>query len=55
MAQRVAGGPAVDAQLEKVAASEAVNLVEIGIARDLLAIKAGTESGYKVPAGVTLP
>lgn len=55
MAHRVAGDSNADAELQKVAASEAVNLVEIGIARDLLAIKAGSEAGYKVPAGVTLP
>jgi len=55
MGHRVAGDASTDAELEKVAASDAVNLVEIGIARDLLALRAGTEAGYKVPAGVTLP
>ncbi|HTQ07226.1 MAG TPA: hypothetical protein VMI54_25390 [Polyangiaceae bacterium] len=55
MSRRIAGDAGAQADLEKVAASEAVNLVEIGIARDLLAIKAGTEAGYKVPAGTTLP
>lgn len=55
MARRVRGDASADAELEKVARSEAVNLVEIGIARDLLAIRAGTEKGLKVPAGVSLP
>jgi hypothetical protein len=55
MARRAAGDTSTDAELQKVAASEAVNLVEIGMARDLLAIRAGTDAGYKVPAGVTLP
>jgi cellulose synthase operon protein C len=55
MNRRVAGDASADAELEKVAASEAVNLVEIGIARDLLALRTGTETGYKVPAGVALP
>jgi len=32
-----------------------VNLVEIGIARDLLALRAGAEAGLKLPAGLSLP
>jgi hypothetical protein len=55
MAHRAAGDANTDAELEKVARSEAVNLVELGIARDLLAIKSGAEAGYKLPAGVNLP
>jgi tetratricopeptide (TPR) repeat protein len=55
MARRVRGDRSADADLEKVATSEAVNLVEIGIARDLLALRAGTEKGLKLPAGVSLP
>lgn len=55
MARRVRGDQSADAELEKVARSEAVNLVEIGIARDLLALRAGTETGLKLPAGVSLP
>jgi hypothetical protein len=55
MARRVRGDASADAELEKVARSEAVNLVEIGIARDLLALRAGSEKGLKLPAGVSLP
>jgi hypothetical protein len=55
MARRAGGDASTDADLEKVAASEAVNLVEIGIARDLLAIKSGAETGYKLPSGVNVP
>ena len=55
MAHRAAKDPNADAALEKVAQSEAVNLVELAIARDLLAIKSGAEAGYKLPAGVNLP
>ena len=55
MQRRVRGDQSADAELEKVARSEAVNLVEIGIARDLLALRAGTENGLKLPAVVSLP
>jgi hypothetical protein len=55
MARRVRGDASAEAELEKVARSEAVNLVEIGIARDLLALRAGAESGLKLPKGVALP
>lgn len=55
MRRRVNGDAAADAELEQVAASEAVNLVEIGIARDLLALRAGSETGLKLPNGVALP
>jgi cellulose synthase operon protein C len=55
MARRVRGDASAEAELEKVARSEAVNLVEIGIARDLLALRAGTETGLKLPKGVSLP
>ena len=55
MRRRATGDASAEAELEKIAQSEAVNLVEINIARDLLALRAGTESGFKIPAGVTLP
>lgn len=55
MARRAAKDPSADAELEKVAQSEAVNLVELAIARDLLAIKSGAETGYKLPANVNVP
>jgi hypothetical protein len=42
MARRVRGDLTADTDLEKVTESEAVNLVEVGIARDLLAQRAGT-------------
>jgi hypothetical protein len=55
MARRVRGDVSADAELEKVSRSEAVNLVEVGIARDLLAQRSGAESGLKLPTGVALP
>jgi hypothetical protein len=55
MRRRAGGDATTDAELERVAASEAVNLVEIGIARDLLALRAGAENGLKLPAGLALP
>jgi len=55
MRRRVGGDSSADSELEKVAGSEAVNLVEIGIARDLLALRAGAEAGLKLPAGLSLP
>jgi len=55
MRRRVGGDSSADSELEKVASSEAVNLVEIGIARDLLALRAGAEAGLKLPAGLSLP
>ncbi len=55
MARRVRGDRSTDGELEKVTRSEAVNLVEVGIARDLLAQHAGAEHGFALPAGVALP
>ncbi|HEV8550026.1 MAG TPA: hypothetical protein VGQ57_13375, partial [Polyangiaceae bacterium] len=55
MRKRVTGDTSADAELDKVASSEAVNLVEIGIARDLAALRTGAEAGFKLPAGLTLP
>ncbi|HEX5099433.1 MAG TPA: hypothetical protein VFV94_08025, partial [Polyangiaceae bacterium] len=55
MRRRAGGDSSADKALEKVASSEAVNLVEIGIARDLLALRAGAEAGLKLPPGLNLP
>jgi tetratricopeptide (TPR) repeat protein len=55
MARRVRGDVSADAELEKVSKSPAVNLVEVGIARDLLAQRAGSGSGLRVPPNVALP
>jgi len=41
--------------LERVAQSPAIDLVEVTIARDLLAMRAKTDVDYKLPAGVTIP
>jgi hypothetical protein len=55
MARRVRGDLSTDAELERVSRSAAVNLVEVGIARDLLAQRAGVEAGLTVPENVALP
>ncbi len=41
--------------LERVAESTAIDLVEVTIARDLLAMRAKTDVDYKLPAGLTIP
>jgi len=41
--------------LERVAQSPAIDLVEVTIARDLLAMRAKPAADYKLPAGVKLP
>lgn len=41
--------------LERVAQSSAIDLVEVSIARDLLAQRAKTDVDYKLPAGITVP
>ncbi|HEX2672592.1 MAG TPA: hypothetical protein VHM25_17035, partial [Polyangiaceae bacterium] len=41
--------------LERVAQSPAIDLVEVTIARDLLAMRAKPNADYKLPAGVKLP
>ena len=41
--------------LERVAQSPAIDLVEVTIARDLLALRAKPAPDYKLPAGVKLP
>jgi tetratricopeptide (TPR) repeat protein len=55
MARRVRGDVSADAELEKVSKSPAVNLVEVGIARDLLSQRTGAGAGLKVPPNVALP
>lgn len=55
MARRVRGDLSADADLEKVSRSPAVNLVEVGIARDLLAQRSGAGAGLKLPPNVALP
>jgi hypothetical protein len=55
MARRVRGDLSAYAELEKVTRSPAVNLVEVGIARDLLAQRAGAGAGLKVPPNIALP
>jgi tetratricopeptide (TPR) repeat protein len=55
MSRRARGDKAAYTELAKVAKSEAVNLVEIGIARDLVALHSGAETGMRLPASVELP
>jgi cellulose synthase operon protein C len=55
MSKRARGDQAAYAELARVAKSETVNLVEIGIARDLVALHAGAETGLRLPASVELP
>jgi cellulose synthase operon protein C len=55
MMRRVRGDLTADAELEKVSRSPAVNLVEVGIARDLLAQRSGAGAGLKIPPNVALP
>jgi cellulose synthase operon protein C len=55
MSRRARGDQAAYTELAKVARSETVNLVEIGIARDLVALHAGAETGIRLPGSVDLP
>jgi tetratricopeptide (TPR) repeat protein len=55
MARRARGDQAAYAELAKVARAETVNLVEIGIARDLVALRAGAETGIRLPPSTDLP
>jgi tetratricopeptide (TPR) repeat protein len=54
MSRRLRGDASANAELKRVAGSEAVNLVEIGIARDVLALDAGTGT-FALPKGTALP
>jgi hypothetical protein len=53
MNRYVRGDNAAFGDLEKVAQSEAIDLVEVGIARDVLATR--QPMAFKLPSGVTLP
>ena len=55
MSHRARGDQAAYNELAKVAHAEAVNLVEIGIARDLVALHSGAETGLRLPASFELP
>ena len=55
MSRRARGDQTAYTELAKVAQSETVNLVEIGIARDLVALRAGAETGIRLPGSVDLP
>ena len=54
MSRRLRGDASANAELKRVVASEAVNLVEIGIARDVLALDAGVGT-FALPKGTALP
>jgi tetratricopeptide (TPR) repeat protein len=55
MSRRARGDQAAYTELAKVAKSETVNLVEIDIARDLVALQSGTETALRLPPSVDLP
>jgi tetratricopeptide (TPR) repeat protein len=55
MSRRARGDQSAYAELARVAKSETVNLVEIGIARDLVALQSGAEAGFRLPASVAIP
>jgi hypothetical protein len=55
MSKRARGDQSAYQELERVARSETVNLVEIGIARDLVALHAGAETGIRLPPSADLP
>lgn len=54
MSRRQRGDDSATAELQRVASSAALNLVEVGIARDLLALDAGTAT-FALPKGTALP
>ncbi|HEX7454242.1 MAG TPA: hypothetical protein VF294_18245 [Polyangiaceae bacterium] len=53
--QKLQGGADSSKDLERVAQSPAIDLVEVSIARDLLAMHGKTAPDYKLPANVKLP
>jgi hypothetical protein len=55
MSRRARGDQGAYAELARVAKSEAINLVEIGIARDLVALHSGAETALKLPPSVDIP
>lgn len=52
---KLQAGTDTSKELEKVAQSPAIDLVEVTIARDLLALRAKPSVDYKLPAAVKLP
>jgi hypothetical protein len=54
MSRRLRGDASANAELQRVTGSPAVNLVEIGIARDVLALEAGNAT-FTLPKGTALP
>jgi tetratricopeptide (TPR) repeat protein len=54
MSRRLRGDASANAELQRVTGSPAVNLVEIGIARDVLALDAG-HATFTLPKGTALP
>jgi len=55
MSKRARGDQSAYQELARVARSETVNLVEIGIARDVVALHAGAETGIRLPPSADLP
>ncbi len=53
--RRHVGGEDAKAGLEQVAKSEAIDLVEVAIARDLLAQAERRGEGYKLPPNIVVP
>ena len=52
---KLQSGSDASKDLERVVQSPAIDLVEVSIARDLLALRAKPAPDYKLPAGLTLP
>jgi len=52
---KLQAGADTSKDLERVAKSPAIDLVEVTIARDLLAMRSKPAPDYKLPAGVKLP
>jgi hypothetical protein len=52
---KLQSGSDTSKDLERVAQSPAIDLVEVSIARDLLALRGKPAPDYKLPAGLTLP
>ena len=53
--QKLQSGSDSSKDLERVAQSPAIDLVEVTIARDLLAMRGKAAPDYKLPANVKLP
>jgi hypothetical protein len=52
---KVSGGRDVRGELEQVAKSSTIDLVEVTIARDLLAMRGRSASELKLPANLVVP